>query len=166
MDSKPKLAPPPLAALTRIAHVVAFYETDAMGVVHHSNYFRFLEHARVQFLADHDRPYVEYVKEGFHVPVTRASVSYKRPCRFADTVEVSCWLAWARQASFGFAYRLELKGQLVALAETDHAIIDLEGRPTRIPEAMRARMAHWFGARADARVEAHVPARERKEEQP
>jgi acyl-CoA thioester hydrolase len=166
MSSKPKLAPPPLAALTRIAHVVAFYETDAMGVVHHSNYLRFLEHARVQFLADHDRPYVEYVKEGFHVPVTRASVTYKRPCRFADTVEVSCWLAWARHASFGFAYRLELKGELVALAETDHAIIDGEGRPTRIPEAMRARMERWFGERDGGRVDVHGATSEREKERP
>lgn len=143
--SKPRATPPPGAALTRVRHVVAFYETDAMGVVHHSNYLRFLEHARVQFLADHDKPYIEYVREGFHVPVTRAAVSYKLPCRFADEVEIACWLAWARHASFGFAYRLEVGGKLVSLAETDHAIVDLEGRPTRIPELMRARMERWFG---------------------
>lgn len=146
MDARTKLAPPKDAALTRVRHVVAFYETDAMGVVHHSNYLRFLEHARVQFLAEHDKAYVEYVNEGFHVPVTRASVNYKRACRFADEIEIQCWLAWARHASFGFAYRLEHQGQLVALAETDHAIVDLSGRPTRIPEAMRARMQRWFGS--------------------
>ena len=54
MTFKAKQAPPG-AALTCVQHVVAFYETDAMGVVHHSNYLRFLEHARVQFLAEHDR---------------------------------------------------------------------------------------------------------------
>jgi len=155
MDSKSKTAAPAGAALTTVRHTVAFYETDAMGVVHHSNYLRFLEHARVQFLADHDRAYIKYVNEGFHVPVTRASVSYKWPCRFADEVDVSCWLSWARHASFGFAYRLEVSGRLVALAETDHAIVDLAGRPTRIPEAMRARMDGWFGTRA-----ASAPAKE------
>ena len=38
-----------------------FYETDAMGVVHHSNFVRYLELARVAWLDAHDRPYVEYV---------------------------------------------------------------------------------------------------------
>jgi acyl-CoA thioester hydrolase len=145
MAAKPNLTPPPGAVLTRVRHSVAFYETDAMGIVHHSNYVRFLEHARVQFLADHDRPYTEYVAEGFHVPVTRVQVSYKRPCRFADVIEISCWLAWARTASLGFAYNLHVAGQLVAIAETDHAIIDMEGRPTRIPEHMRDRLDHWRG---------------------
>lgn len=145
MNSKLKLAPPARAATTSVRHTVAFYETDAMGVVHHSNYLRFLEHARVQFLAEHDRAYVDYVRDGVHVPVTRASVTYKRPCRFADEVDITCWLAWARHASFGFAYCLEVRGQLVALADTDHAIVDLEGRPMRIPESTRVRMTGWFG---------------------
>lgn len=145
MAAKPKIAPPPGALVTRARHVVAFYETDAMGVVHHSNYVRFLELARVQFLTEHDRPYVEYVAEGVHVPVTRALVSYKRPCRFGDGIEISCWLAWARHASLGFAYRLTVEEQLVAVAETDHAVIDVQGRPTRIPEHMRARIDRWLG---------------------
>jgi len=145
MARKPNFARSPQAVFTRIQHSVAFYETDAMGIVHHSNYVRFLEHARVQFLAEHDRPYTEYVAEGFHVPVTRVAVSYKRPCRFADVVEVRCWLAWARTASLGFAYDLTVQGQLVAFAETDHAITDLSGRPVRIPEHMRVRMDGWLG---------------------
>lgn len=139
------LSPPERAAVTRIVHTVAFYETDAMGIVHHSNYLRFLEHARVRFMAEHDRPYTEYVAEGVHVPVTRALVNYRRACRFADEIEVSCWLAWARSASLGFAYRLEVGGLFVASGETDHAIVNLEGHPTRIPEHMRVRLAGWLG---------------------
>jgi hypothetical protein len=57
-------SPLPGAALTTFRHVVAFYETDAMGIVHHSNYVRFLELARVQFMADHDQPYSAYVAGG------------------------------------------------------------------------------------------------------
>ena len=145
MAPKPKLTPPDGALITRAIHTVAFYETDAMGVVHHSNYVRFLEHARVQFLAEHDRPYQDIVRDGFHVPVTRIAVSYHWPCRFADKVEVSCWLAWARHASFGFAYSLRVGERTVASAESDHAIVDLEGRPIRIPEPMRQRMQTWRG---------------------
>lgn len=141
----PPPTPPPGAAVTKVRHSVAFYETDAMGIVHHSNYVRFLEHARVQFLADHDRPYAAYVAEGLHVPVTRVAVSYQRACRFADIIEIGCWLSWARHASLGFAYRLEVGGVLVASAETDHAITNETGAPTRIPEHMRVRLAAWLG---------------------
>lgn len=35
-------SPPQGAAITKVRHHVAFYETDAMGIVHHSNYVRFL----------------------------------------------------------------------------------------------------------------------------
>lgn len=142
--AKPIL-PPENAVLTRVRHSVMFYETDAMGIVHHSNYVRFLEHARVQFLIEHDRPYNAYVADGMHMPVTRVSVSYKRPTRFADSIEISCWLAWARFASMGFQYQLMVDGVLAAEAETDHAIVDLEGRPKRIPEALRVRMHGWLG---------------------
>lgn len=145
MAGKPKLAPPPNVPTTTATHTVAFYETDAMGIVHHSNHVRFLEHARVAFLAEHDRPYTEYVQEGLHVPVTRVAVSYLRPCRFGDVIEITCWVAWARHASLGYAYTLKIADTLVAVAETDHAIVDGEGRPTRIPEHMRARLDGWLG---------------------
>ncbi len=145
MSRAQRPVPPPGAAITRIHHSVAYYETDAMGIVHHSNYVRFLELSRVQFMAEHDRPYNAYVAEGLHVPVTRAQVHYHRACRFADQIEVSCWLNWARHASLGFAYRLEVAGVLVASAETDHAFTNLQGLPTRIPEHMRVRLAGWLG---------------------
>jgi acyl-CoA thioester hydrolase len=142
---KLKLSPPAGAATTVYRHTVAFYETDGMGIVHHSNHVRFLELARVAFLGEHDRPYLEYVREGFHVPVIRVEVSYHQPCRFGDEVAVTCWLSWARHASLGFAYRLEVQGGLVACALSEHAIVDKEGRPCRLPETMRERIASWLG---------------------
>jgi acyl-CoA thioester hydrolase len=144
MPPKLVLSPPAHALVTRVTHVVHFYETDAMGIVHHSNYVRFLEHARVRFLAEHDQPYERYVAEGFHVPVTRVEVQYRKACRFADEIAVSCWLAWARHASLGFAYQLHVGEQLVATATTDHAVTTQDGRPVRIPSAMRARMQSWL----------------------
>jgi acyl-CoA thioester hydrolase len=134
---------------TTYRHTVAFYETDAMGVVHHSNYVRFLELARVQFMAEYDRPYLEYVAEGYHMPVTRIAVAYKKACRFADAIDITCWLAWARHASLGFAYRLTVLGQLVCTGESDHAVIDHAGRATRLPPDMRARMHSYLGIRED-----------------
>jgi acyl-CoA thioester hydrolase len=145
MVTKPRVVLEPGQIASTVRHVVAFYETDAMGIVHHSNYVRFLELARVQFMVEHDRPYLEYVALGYHMPVTRIAVSYKRSCRFADPIDVTCWLAWARHASLGFHYRLTVAGQLVATGESDHAMIDQEGRPRRLPSDMRARLHGHLG---------------------
>ncbi len=134
---------------TTYRHTVAFYETDAMGIVHHSNYVRYLELARVQFMAEHDRPYLEYVAQGYHMPVTRVTCSYKKACRFADAIDITCWLAWARHASLGFGYRLTVAGQLVCTGESDHAIIDQEGRPKRLPPDMRERLHGYLGINED-----------------
>jgi acyl-CoA thioester hydrolase len=145
MPPKSILSPPPAAALSQFVHTVAFYETDAMGIVHHSNYVRFLELARVRFLAEHDQPYAEYVAQGYHVPVTRVEVAYKRACKFADEIVIKCWLAWAQRASLGFAYRLEVSGALVATATSDHAVTRHDGRPVRMPEHMHDRLHAWLG---------------------
>ncbi len=145
-----RLSPPQNAPRTEYVHTVAFYETDGMGIVHHSNHVRFLELARVAFLAEHDRPYTEYMEDGFHVPVIRVDLSYFRPCRFNDKVVITCWLDGARNASLRFAYRLEIEGQLAASGTSEHAITDRNGKPVRIPKELADRASRWLGRTGEA----------------
>jgi acyl-CoA thioester hydrolase len=134
-------APPPGAACSQVEHRVAFYETDAMGVVHHANYLRFFELARVRWLDEHDRPYVEYVDAGLHFAVTRAELDYRRGARFDDRLCVETWLAWVAGASLGMAYRIECADELVVVGRTEHAAVDDDGRVRRIPREDRKRLA-------------------------
>ena len=124
-------------AATTIVHRVAFYETDAMGVVHHSNYVRFLELSRTAWLEQHDRPYGEYVAQGIHLATTRVEVDYLKPLRFADEVAVCSWLEWVRHASLRMAYSLVAARQQIATGATEHAAIDDGGRVRRIPRERR-----------------------------
>lgn len=67
---------------------VTFYETDAMAVVHHSNYVRYLEEARVEWMRQsgllaHHAPQGDFV-----FAVHELSVSYKRPLKFDDQIEI------------------------------------------------------------------------------
>lgn len=48
---------------------INYYETDRMGVVHHSNYIRFLEEARCQMLDDNNMPYSAFEAQGVMIPV-------------------------------------------------------------------------------------------------
>jgi acyl-CoA thioester hydrolase len=131
------LSPPPGAATSAVAYRVPFYDTDAMRIVHHANFVRYLELARVRFLEQHLQPYSAFVAQGLHFAVTRCEVDFLAPARFDDALEIRCWLAWTRGASLGIAYRVERAGALLASAATEHALVDDAGRPTRIPAAQR-----------------------------
>lgn len=50
-------------------HTVQYYETDKMGITHHSNYIRWMEEARTAFLAEKGWPYDRLEKDGVFSPV-------------------------------------------------------------------------------------------------
>jgi acyl-CoA thioester hydrolase len=128
-----------------VHHRVPFYETDAMGVVHHSNYVRYLELARIRWLDQHDQPYRDYVAQGFHYTTTRVEVDYARAAAYDDRLEITVWLEALRGASLRMAYTVRRDGELVATAATEHALVDRDGRPRRIPRERRERLAAALG---------------------
>jgi acyl-CoA thioester hydrolase len=134
---RPASPPPAGAARTTLRHRVAFYETDAMAIVHHANYVRFLELVRVVWMDEHDRPYREYAAEGLHFATTRVEIDYRRSASFDDAIDITAWMEWVRGASLGMAYQIHRGDDLVATAATEHAMVDLEGRPRRIPPDRR-----------------------------
>lgn len=125
------------AAATTVDHRVGFYETDAMGIVHHANYLHFFERARVQWLDDHDQPYSAYVAQGIHFATTRVEIHYAGSTRFDDTLQVTTWLDWVRGASLAMGYGIEVGGETRVTGRTEHAAVDLDGRVRRIPRDRR-----------------------------
>jgi acyl-CoA thioester hydrolase len=126
------------AARSTLRHRVAFYETDAMGIVHHANYVRFFELARVLWMDEHDRPYREYAAEGLHFATTAIQLRYHRSAAFDDVLDVTTWMEWVKRASLRMAYEIRRGDELVASGATEHAMVDLEGRPRGIPPERRA----------------------------
>lgn len=118
-----------------------FFDTDAMGIVHHANYVRYFELARVRLLEEHHRPYTEYLSDGRHFAVTRVEVEYHQAARFDDRLGVTCWLTWVRGASLGVAYRITRGETALVSGITEHALVDNDGRPRRIPMAAREQLA-------------------------
>jgi acyl-CoA thioester hydrolase len=133
--------PPNGAWVTTIAHRVAFYETDAMKIVHHSNYVRYLELARIVWLDEHHRPYRDYVAEDLHFATTRVEIDYLRSAVYDDVLRVSTWLEWVRGASLRMAYETRCGDALVSIAASEHAVVDGQGRLRRIPRERRAELA-------------------------
>jgi len=111
-----------------------------MGVVHHANFLRFFEEARVRWLEEHDRPYTAYLDRGLHFAVTRTEVDHHQSARFDDELEVVVWLEWVRGASLRMAYAIRLGDRTLVTGATEHACIGDDGRVRRIPREDRSRL--------------------------
>ncbi len=144
--SRDEASPPEGALTTTVNHRVAFYETDAMGIVHHANYLRFFERARVQWLDEHDQPYRNYMADGMHFATTHVEIDYRGTTRFDDALRVTTWLEWVRGASLRMAYRIEHEGALKVSGATEHAAVNDEGRVRRIPRPRRESLLKAVGA--------------------
>jgi len=132
--------------LSTLLHRVGFHETDAMGIVHHANYLKYFEDARVVWLDEHDRGYGHYMALGLHFAVTRVEADYAQSARFDDRLEVTTWMEWVRGASLRMGYRIERDGDTLVTGATEHAAVNDEGRVRRIPKEDRARLAGGTGA--------------------
>jgi acyl-CoA thioester hydrolase len=123
---------------------VRFHETDAMGVVHHASYLRYLEDARVDFLRELGHPYSTLRDvDGIEFAVIGIELSYRAPLQFDELFDVHAGLANVRRASFTIEYLVERDGVPVLDGHTRHAALELgTHRPMRVPA--------WLGEQVSA----------------
>lgn len=69
-------------------HTVQYYETDAMRIVHHSNYIRWMEEVRLDYLDKLGLAYGGMEEEGVIIPVLSASCEYRAATRYGETVKI------------------------------------------------------------------------------
>lgn len=119
--------------------VKVYYEdTDAGGVVYYANYLRFMERARTEFLAEHGINVAGYHNEGFFFVVTHVDISYKRPARLGETVDVTTDVEELKNVSLTIKNRILRDDTLLVEALVTIACIDKDGRPRRLPESFAA----------------------------
>jgi acyl-CoA thioester hydrolase len=123
----------PALAYTRSTLRVRFCDTDLMGIVHHANYLAYFEMGRVEWLRRRGVTYADWTARGLHLPVVEASVRYRAPARFDDTLEVNTRLVEVRAASLRFEYRLERGTDLLAEGVTRLACVGSSHTPQRLP---------------------------------
>ena len=136
LTADPSLDPSVYAFSHRIR--VRFAETDAMGIVHHSNYLLYLEQARVEYLRALGKPYTELRKEGIDHAVLECFVQYRSPLRFDDLFDVHLMVSAVTRATFQLEYLLTVEGEVRATAATAHGAVNSAGRPVRLPTWLAA----------------------------
>ena len=114
-------------------HKIQYYETDKMGITHHSNYIRFMEEARVDFLSKIGWDYEKLEKMGIVSPVTAVDCRFKMPTAFAEVIDIEVRVEDFRGARLKIGYRMtNQRGEIVCEAHSEHAFLNPEGRPIRL----------------------------------
>ena len=118
---------------------IQFYETDLMGIVHHSNYIRFFEEARVAWafytglLHPDDR-------DGAHsLTVVETQVQHKKPSYFGQDAEIDVQ-AKMEGVRLVLEYRMKINHEVVALGRTTHVKMSRDMKPLRPDAKMLAVM--------------------------
>ena len=108
-----------------------YYETDQMGVVHHTNYIRWFEEARIDLLRQHGVKYRDMEQRGIIIPVVDMQCTYLLSARFDDVMEIH--LTMTRYTGVRMCFRYEVRfqkdGRLAATGQSTHCFIDRDGKP-------------------------------------
>ena len=111
-------------------HKVQYYETDQMSIVHHSNYIRWFEEARIDFLEQIGMNMEEIERNGVQIPVLSVSSNYRSMVRFGDEVYVGLNIEKYNGIKLQISYRItdaktnELRNE----GESSHCFLDLNGQ--------------------------------------
>ena len=126
----------------RYSSRVYYEDTDAGGIVYHANYLRFAERARTEMMRAAGVPHAEMVaRDGVMFAVSRCEVDYLRPARLDDLLDIETRLVEVGRATVDLEQIVRREGVDLARIRIRLACVDANGRPTRVPAAVRAAMA-------------------------
>lgn len=113
---------------------INYYETDRMGVVHHSNYIRFLEEARCQMLDANAMPYSAFEEKGVMIPVLSVNCNYKQHVTFDDIIQIKPFVKDFNGIRLTMGYEVTNKktDNLVLVGETKHCFTNMDLKPVRL----------------------------------
>lgn len=114
--------------------MINYYETDKMQVVHHSNYIRFLEECRMDFMRQAGLDYQLMEERGIMIPVLSVSCNYLSPARFGDTICIVPKVEKFHGVKFSVSYKIYSQDFSVLHNEavTEHCFVDFDFKPVRL----------------------------------
>ena len=113
---------------------VNYYETDKMGVVHHSNYIRYMEEARCYWLESIDMPFEALEERNITIPVLSVSCNYKYHATFGNTILIETYIKEYTGVRMTVGYEMKDKesGKVFLTGETKHCFTNNELRPINL----------------------------------
>lgn len=113
---------------------INYYETDRMGVVHHSNYIRYMEEARNAWLENIEMPFAVLEEKGITIPTLGVSCDYKYHVTFGDTIIMKLSMKEYNGVRMTVKYEVHDKktDKIVLMGETKHCFTDKNLKPINL----------------------------------
>lgn len=109
-------------------HQVQYYETDKMQITHHSNYIRFMEEARIDFLNKIGFGYDKMEELGISSPVIGIQCDYKKSTTFPDIITIDTKISAYKGTRLEIEYIMKVKEDVVAIGKSLHCFLNQDGR--------------------------------------
>ena len=112
-------------------HKVNYYETDKMGVTHHSNYIKWMEEARIDFLDKIGFGYDKLEKDGIISPVIGIECDYKVTTTFPDEISIKANVKEFKGVKLIIEYVMtNIKtNEIVFVGKSKHCFLNKENKP-------------------------------------
>ena len=116
---------------------INYYETDMMSIVHHSNYIRFFEEARCDFMEQIGCNVKKLEDKGVSIAVVDAYAKYIIPLKFDDKVYITTKLTKMSAAKMEFEYEIRFADTdiLATVGKTSHCCVNRSNKPMPIKKA-------------------------------
>lgn len=120
--------------MEKYRHKINYYETDKMGITHHSNYLRFMEEARVDFLKKIGWGYDRLEKSGIVSPVTAINCQYKESTTFNDDIDIYIRVKEFKGVKLIIEYKMvkSSNGHIALTGTSEHCFLNSSLRPIRL----------------------------------
>ena len=132
---------------THILPVRMYYaDTDLSGVVYHANYLAYMERGRSEFFRHAGIVRLAQLEEPEPTAWTlrKVELEYLRPARVDDLIEVHTKLSHLSGARMNASQDIYLNGDILTRGKIEACIITLSGKPRRIPQDMRDKLAPFL----------------------
>jgi len=115
---------------------VYYDDTDAGGVVYYSNYLKYFERARTEYLRDRGLSIVDMARRGFVFPAVRVEIDYHASALLDDLLKVQTSVLEIKKSSFTFTHQVlrSVDGKLLTSGKVKFACVGPEMKPKRLPE--------------------------------
>lgn len=113
---------------------VAFHETDAAGIVHFANFFKFAAEAETRAL---DSLGLLMFPSPYFWPRVHVEADYRHPLHFNDELAIQAVIARLGRSSMHWEYRIESGGVLCALVRAVSVRTDHDNVPVPYSEEER-----------------------------
>ena len=122
----------------RLICKVYYEDTDALGVVYHANYLKYMERARSEYVELFGKPIWEWNRLGYYIVVYAMNIRFKRAAQLGDTLEIVS--AFSLQSPYRglFRQRVERDGQVYVEADVELTCLDPQRNLREFPPEFRS----------------------------